>query len=356
MAISPSMLSQLAASGKHSQTAPAQLQVNSAHALQKVAGLDLQLGKTFQIQIQKIEGQQVQFLMAGQRLTAATELPLQNGMKLEVKITQLQPQLTLQVQPANKETAQMLALQTAYRQLLPNQMPLNQGLQQLWQMSQSPALPNLVQGALSQLFEQLFRPSAQMTPHQLKQQLQGAGLFLENQLAQKGRPPQQDFKARLLQLMQWLGQPTQNAEDALEKPRQTVSQMLNRLTLQQLQASQHPQAVAIELPLHPDSPLNPIEIDIRKQTASGDPLWEVMVQTTLEAGQIKAKLVYHRATVNAGLWSDQIPLYTTIESQLDQLQLGLQQAGVPVGRLFMSPHEPQQDQTMDKVALIDIHI
>ena len=356
MAISPSMLSQLAASGKQAQTTPAQLQVNNAQALQKVAGLDLQIGKTFPIQIQKIEGQQVQFLMAGQRLTAATELPLQNGMKLEVKVTQLQPQVTLQVQPANKETAQMLALQTAYRQLLPNQMPLNQGLQQLWQMSQSPAISNLIQGALSQLFEQLFRPSTQMTPQQLKQQLQGAGLFLENQLAQKGRPAPQDFKARLLQLMQWLGSSNQDAQDTLEKPRQVVSQMLNRLTLQQLQASQHPQTVAIELPLHPDSELNPIEIDIRKQTASGDPLWEVMVQTSLEAGQIKAKLIYHRATVNAGLWSDQKALYTTIESQLDQLQKGLKQAGVAVGRVFMSPHEPQQDQTLEKVALIDIHI
>ncbi|WP_019894351.1 flagellar hook-length control protein FliK [Hydrogenovibrio halophilus] len=340
--------------GSPGSSGPAQLTVQPGKALQDLAGLKLQVGKIYPAQIERVEGQKVQFTLAGKAMTAQSNLPLQAGTTVNVKVAQTQPTVVLQVQ-IPKDNAQQLAAQSAYRQLLPNQTPVNQGLQQLMQLSQSPALPAVIQTTLSQLLEQLFRPNANLTAQQLKHQLQNTGLFLENRLSQSRQPPTADFKARLLQLGQLLlGLKDKNAD--IEQLSKTVNQTLNRLTLQQLNAAQNPHLINIELPLHPDSRLNPIEIDIRRQGAAHDPLWEVMVALTLPDGQFKARLIYHREQLNAGLWADQDALKQTLTEQLPALKTQFQEAGLPLNQLFIAHQEPSPDQGAQKVALIDIHI
>ncbi|KUJ71578.1 flagellar hook-length control protein FliK [Thiomicrospira sp. WB1] len=347
-------MAQLPSSLPNASAGSAQLTVQASKALQELANTKLLVGKLYTAQIDRVEGQKVHFSLAGKSMVAQTNLPLQAGTALQVKVTQTHPTVVLQAQ-VTKEPPQQMAAQTAYRQLLPNQMPVNQGLQQLVQLAQSPALPSVVQTGLTQLFEQLFRPSTQLTSQQLKQQLQGTGLFLENRLAQ-GRPPvATDFKAKLLQLSQLLlGFKDENAET--EKLSKTLNQTLNRLTLQQLQAAQNPHTINIELPLHPESRLNPIEIDIRRQGSAASPSWEVMVDLTLPNGRLKAKVVYQREQLNAGLWSDTSALKQSLETQLPELRNQFQQAGLPLNHLFIAHQEPSPDQTAKKVALIDIHI
>ncbi len=122
--------------------------------------LKLSVGQMLSVTVTKVEGNQVNFNLAGRSFTATSQQSLQAGQQLDVKVTQTKPNVILQIQPrtapGTPQPNTQQTLQTAYRQLLPNQMPINQGLQQLVQFSQTGLLPANIQSHITSLLEQLF--------------------------------------------------------------------------------------------------------------------------------------------------------------------------------------------------------
>lgn len=332
--------------------------LNSAASPQ---ALKLLLGGTYTININKVVGNQVHFSLGGNALTATSPQNLEGVKQLDVKVTQLTPTLTLQAQPKAPPTANLAQnnqalVQTAYRQLLPNQMPVNQGLQQLFQLSQNASFPAVIQTHLTQLFEQLFRPSGQLTAKDLKNQLLASGLFLENTLAKQGKSAKGDIKAKLLQLLALTQQQNTNKETDLLKLSKAIHQTLNKLTLQQLQAFENPSMVSIQLPLQPNRQFQEISIDIRKIKTQTEPVWETLLNLELEQGEITTKLTLQGENVSMSFWADNQPLEQQIESGFPLLEDAFKEADIHLSQLLIAKQKPTTTAHAKKVALIDIHI
>ncbi|NCN43432.1 MAG: hypothetical protein CO158_06865 [Piscirickettsiaceae bacterium CG_4_9_14_3_um_filter_43_564] len=348
MAVSPTSSATISSQGTTLNNASAQ-------------GLKLLLGNTYTISINKVVGNQVHFSLAGNALTATSPQNLEGVKQLDVKVTQLTPTLTLQAQAkspstANLEQKNQAVVQAAYRQLLPNQIPVNQGLQQLFQLSQTANLPAAIQTHLSQLFEQLFRPNGQMTAKDLKNQLQASGLFLENNLVKQGKPVKGDIKAKLLQLLALTQQQSPNTETDLLKLSKAIHQTLNKLTLQQLQISENPSMVSIQLPLQPNRQFQEISMDIRKQKTDTEPVWETLLNIQLNEGEMATKISLQNESLSMRFWADNQPLEKKIEAGFANLRNALEEIGLTVSQLLISKQKPTNTVTAKKIALIDIHI
>lgn len=327
--------------------------------------IKLTLGKTFAITITKTDGNQVNFNLAGRNLTATTQQPLEAGKSVPVKVTQTTPNVVLQIQsppppPSSQANTQQI-LQNAYRQLLPQQMPINQGLQQLVFLSQTGLLPANLQAQLNALFDQLFKPSAQTSAKELKNQLLASGLFMENQLAKSQKPVQGDLKARLLQLLQITQQATTSQAaktEAAELPKlsKLLTQTLSQITLKQIQAIENPNLMSIQLPLQPNPFIEEVAIDIRKQTQTQPTFWEVIVNLHLTEGEMSSKLLLMDEDISASLWADNAQLTSLLENRMPLLEEGFRQAGIPLKQLFITQQKPQSHPEAQKVALIDLHV
>ncbi|KUJ74855.1 hypothetical protein AVO42_05610 [Thiomicrospira sp. XS5] len=322
--------------------------------------LKLAVGQLLSVTVTKTEGSQVTFSLAGRSLTATSQQSLEAGQQLNVKVTQTKPNIVLQIQGrAATNTAQpntQQTLQTAYRQLLPNQVPINQGLQQLVQLSQTGILPANIQSHLSSLLEQLFKPSTQTSAKELKNQLLSSGLFLENQLAKNNKPQTGDLKGRLLQLLQMTQQAKPSESPELPKLAKLLSQTLNRITLQQIQAIENPNQLNIQLPLQPNPYLEEVEIDIRRQAKDTLDFWEVIVNLTLSSGELSSKLMLMNDEISLSLWADNSALAQRLGEDLPKLQESFQQAALPLKQIFITQQKPESHPLAQKVALIDLHV
>jgi hypothetical protein len=322
--------------------------------------LKLSVGQMLSVTVTKVEGNQVNFNLAGRSFTATSQQSLQAGQQLDVKVTQTKPNVILQIQPrtapGTPQPNTQQTLQTAYRQLLPNQMPINQGLQQLVQFSQTGLLPANIQSHITSLLEQLFKPSTQTSAKELKNQLLSSGLFLENQLGKTQKPPTNDLKARLLQLLQMTQQT--KASDTTEMPKlaKLLSQTLNRITLQQIQAIENPNLLNIQLPLQPNPYIDEMEIDIRRQAKETPDFWEVIVNLTLSSGELSSKLMFMNDEISLSLWADNTNLEQRVRAGLPELQASFQQAAIPLKQVFITQQKPENHPQAQKVALIDLHV
>ncbi|MDG4813110.1 flagellar hook-length control protein FliK [Hydrogenovibrio sp. 3SP14C1] len=322
--------------------------------------LKLALGSTYTVNIAKVDGSQVSFFLAGKSLTATTQQTLTEGKPLTVKVTQTQPNLVLQIQPksAPQDNAarNQALIQSAYRQLLPNQIPISQGIQQLTSLTNSGLLPTTIQAQLSSLLEQLFKPGTQTSARELKRQLLSSGLFLESSLSNAKKPPPGDFKAKLLQLLQLVNQTQANKQPELSRLSSILNQTLNRLTLQQLQAAENPYLMNIQLPLAPNDFLKELSIDIRKQKNASPPFWEAIINLQLHEGELSSKLLIQEDIISIMLWADNTALEKTVTDKLPLLREQFQEASIPLKHLMMSKEKPTNTAHAEKVALIDIHI
>lgn len=322
--------------------------------------LKLAVGNIYTVNITKVDGNQVNFTLGGKALTATTQHPLTEGKPLTVKVAQTQPSLVLQIQPKSlpqdNAAKNQALIQATYRQLLPNQLPISQGIQQLTSLTNTGLLPTAIQSQLSTLLEQLFKPSAQTSAKELKRQLLSSGLFLESSLSNSKKPHSGDFKAKLLQLLQLVNQHQSDKGPELSRLSTLLNQTLNRLTLQQLQAIENPYLMNIQLPLAPNDYVKELSIDIRKQKQTSPPFWEAIINLQLNTGELTSKLIIQEDIVSIMLWADNTALEKKVSDKLPLLREQFQEALIPIKHLMMSKEKPTNTTQAEKVALIDIHI
>lgn len=320
------------------------------------SALGLQVGQVVSLQVHAVRDQQVQFSLGNQPQKYITNLP--NGLqpqtndKLSAQVQATHPELTLKILPNKTTTTENLSHQLL-RQLLPNQQPLNQLLPLLIQNSQ--ALPTSLQAQITQLVDSLFKPQKGLQGKDLQQKILSSGLFLENQLSKADTKTnlKQDFKAQLLQLKANL---TQN--EAQQSLNQTVNKLLDKVTLQQVQAIQQG-FLALDMPLSPNTQLQQIQIDIRK-SKQNQSIWEVVLDISLiyqgQTSQLMTKIHFDQEAFSIIFWSDNINFGTDLASKFDRLQEFFHVNQLTIKQLLMSAQPIRANENLQKVNLIDIRV
>ncbi len=305
-------------------------------------------------------------LPQGATVSARTELPLQTGQQLRLTVTQLQPQVTLSIQKPAPPPAELLS-----QRATPQQQPLQQALQNLTQMLQSPTTPKMSQQAIQQLLQNLPTLVQLIDPKQLKTQISKSGTFMENNLVNnRGGELKGDLKMQLLQMKsRILNQPDQQNQQKMLKQvdaliarietnqlkslqSQTQSQTQTQTQQAQTESGAKESAASrswdVEVPFLVQDQPQEIGLKFRQQQESDDPdkqRWHIEINLSPPGlGAIQAHAIYHNSVLDIHFLSEREETANTISEQIDHLQAALSTAGVEPGTLF-SRQMSVNDQT-----------
>jgi len=337
------------------------LQLNN---LNKIALSDLKVGQTLTANIIKPVGNQLLLQIGTQTLLADTKLTNLTSGTLQVTVKQTQPSVVLTIAQPDKAAPQTLnninaTLQTAYRQAIGQQMPLNQALNQILNL---PNLPVAIQSALQSMIDQLFRPKATLDGKDLKQYLSQSGLFLENKL-KDGKQTQtlsQDNKAQLLKLQQQtLTQLQNNPKSAgLKQLNSLISQALNKLTVQQLQMFENPNLVNIEIPVQNTKLLESFRFEIYHSPPPIEKNWEVMIQLSIENQKMATKLQLNEESeqLYCTIWCETAVLEKQVTENIERLNDQFESLNLKNTAIQIVDQPLTASKFATKVALIDISV
>ncbi|WP_127470496.1 hypothetical protein [Thiomicrorhabdus aquaedulcis] len=328
------------------------------------------VGQQLTVNILQTQGQNVQLTLGNQTYVAHAKEPITQTGTLQVQVKQTQPTLELVILNPNKTTSTsnptpqnsqtLQTLQLAYRQFYPNQTAITQVFQQL---SLLPTLPSALQGTINQLMDSMLKPQSQtLSTKELQQKLADSGLFLESKLAQPSKgSPQTDIKALLLKLQQQtLNEQNLKPTSALTQLSSTLTQAINRLTVQQLQMIENPNIIPFELPVESHKTVEKISLEFRHNTQNSESIWEVYMDLTLPNGQLSTKITLQSTQgaqeVNCYLWCETPQLQQQISDNLTKLQQQFSDNQLNLRNLQIIPIKPSKSVASTKIALIDIHI
>lgn len=240
----------------------------------------------------------------------------------------------------------------ALKQLLPIQdspLPLlNQLVQSLPQLGRDASVAETLRQLAQEILRNLPQQSQLSDPLRLKQAVQDSGLFLERKLlelltGQTEIDLKSDFKLKLLQLVQLLGQePAAAPADAklLAEILQKTQGALAKLTLDQLNALPKEdlpkQGWAVELPFFHNGKADKVHIEIERDR-SGSPEqqqknWAVsIVITPPNLGTIRCKISCYDGSVNTRFTSDAAVTVELINTHLDYLKRQFEDNGLTTG-------------------------
>lgn len=323
---------------------------------------NLKVGQTLSAQVIKPMGTQVLLQIGNHSVLADTTLKNLNSGHIQVTVKQTQPSVVLSLKTSEQLPNQALnnnnaILQQGYRNLMGQQLPVGQALQQ---MAQLPNLPSLLQVGLNNLLEQLLRPRMGLDGKHLSSSIQNSGLFFESQLKQKRAPNNKDVKAQLLNLQKLAGEQLKLSpqSEGLNKLNSLLTQALNKLTVQQLQLFEHPDKLHLELPvmLH-EKPVN-ARFEFYKRDDLSDDIWEVILKIDIDNRPVEFKLQLDESQqqLTCYIWCESDSQRQELEPQLDYLQSQFQQLGLNTQRPTLSQQPFQAAEFSTKVALIDITV
>lgn len=322
-------------------------------------GLKLFVGQTLMATVTKVEGNRATLTIGNQTLTANLKSDLPETKQFQVTVTQLKPETVLTIKPATSDKIDLSVeklIQQTLKQTLPNQTSLSQGLGQLIQLTQTGGLPPGIQVYLNRLFDSLFKLSGRTSTEELKNQILSSGLFMENRLSQKKPPSANDFKAQVLKLIQLVQAQSNHDSSELKSLTKTLSQLLNRIVSQQVNALENPNAMHIELPIAPKQPLIEMSLDIRKVPGRHTFVWETVITLEMESGTLISKCILQDDHYSFQFWTESDSLEAKLQTHLPLFEEQLRQSGLKIKHLAISKHKPEATQTATKVALIDITV
>lgn len=322
--------------------------------------IQIVLGQTLLANVVKVNGDQTLLNIGNQTIVSRSpNPPLIEGQTLQLKVTQVTPNIQLTISPVNGQLVgnnPEKIIQQALARILPNQISVSQGLAELFQLTHTGKLPSAIQAFLFKLFDSLFKLNNRTKPDEFKAALLSSGLFMENGLAKNKKPPTSDFKAQLLKLLQ-LTQNEPSSSTELKTLSKALQQLLNKITHQQIQAIQNPHAWQLQIPTSPDHPLREFQLDIRKTKTKQSPIWETLITLDLDTmGTLITKCVLQDETFSFHFWAERPELKQNIENNLEDFRQQLLSSGMTVKHLLISAKKPQVNTLATKVALIDIKV
>jgi len=324
----------------------------------------LKVGQILSANVQPISNNQAQITIGNQTLLASTKTPIQENGTIQVRVNQVKPDIQLsiidsQTKPTKSGSNQQ-AIQTAYRQFIPNQSPLSQVFQQI-NLLQS--LPPSIQAPLQQLLDQISKNNQAINGQSLKQKLNESGLFLESKLGNTSKNEaatniKNDVKAQILQLQQQVSTlQQQSTSSSLNKLSTLLNQALSRLTVQQVQLFESPNITPLEVPFERNKGDNKDYIELRKSEQNEQTHWEAYVDLTLPTGLLSAKLkLSEQGNLDCYLWCETEELETNVANQIEALKQLLNSNDLQLNSIQITPTKPIKTNNTTKMALIDIKI
>lgn len=331
------------------------LTLNSANQ----AGSLLKVGQVLSATIEQVQGKQVQLSIGNQTLVATSKEPIQSSGTVQVQVKQTQPSIELAIVNANKPSNSLQAqqaLQTAYRQFIPNQTGLSQAFQQI---SLIQALPPSLLAPVNQLLDQALKAGSPLSGRDLKNKLSESGLFMESKLKQTDKPNlSNDVKAQLLTLKQQADNlNVKTPSPPLAQLAGLLTQAINRLTVQQLQLYENPYITPLDLPFDSNKQINKNYIEFRKNDHSSPPSWEIVIETLLPQGELSTKLMMNpQGEISCLFWCETDTLEQLISEQLDTLTQNFADNDLNIKMLKIVEQKPTHTAQTTQVAIIDIHI
>ena len=329
-----------------------QINLNNSSVISTLRGL---VGQTINLQVVQAQPQQAEVRIAGQVVTAQTNLALTPGQQLQAKVGENQGQIRLNILP-QAQTADVS--KAFYRQLLPHNVSLQQTLNFLQQPQVLSQLPTVVQGQLSLLLDQLLRPQL-LDAQRLKQALNQGGSFFENKVKQQQAGLQQDIKAQLFKMQQQLANINSNQRSpSLAQALSLVHQSINKISLNQLNQLNQDTAALANLAIANHQYVDQLQLEIRKNQIKGAQVWEVIFNLSIENQDITCKLNWHSQQMEFNCWffvADST-LSHAFSQQLPALREMFIQAGLALNLLELTANKPQFSANAKQLGLIDIKI
>lgn len=321
---------------------------------------------------------QVQLNLAGERISLISPRPLMVGQQVVLTRTDAQ-QVSLspapQAQQPLQQSVQQPAVQQALRDALPQQIPFGDALNQMMQLSQSPAARN--QSAVTQLVQSMLSlfgvsPGSEDAGEAVKRNLQQGGLLTEARLGQASA----DKAAPQADLKQQLGQLLKAAEQLPEGARQQMTRLIDALqarsTSQQVSSLQAwkeqpdgsmERAYRLDLPIRQAERFENAELTIterRERQPDGDmlSLWSAALHFDLdEHGSVDARLSLQEGwRLQLQFWAEEPQTQRLINQRLDPFTDNLHQQGFLVENVQVHAGRPTQPELNDiQRRLVDVH-
>ncbi|EED30903.1 conserved hypothetical protein [gamma proteobacterium NOR5-3] len=358
-----------------------QLALTTARVDQRNFGLwinNWQIGQTLNALVtNQLPSGDLVLRVGGQQITATADIPIQQGARLQLEVSQLQPVPTLRV--LNPVQSPATANVGGTLQLLPGNAsgiaspPLASVVQSLQTTQLASALPPLVAESVGQLLKQVSRPGQLLQPESLASAMRQSGVFLESGLnaSLQGRPPAADgdFKAGLFRVLarveaalaraEAVAMPASDAEALLDMKRE-LEAGLGRITLHQLnsqptdsQTSRHWQ---LEIPLQLAGSVHSLRIEIDRESggessdsrsSSEDELWRVKLQLEPRAlGAVEISMQLQAEDLSLRIAAANDGVRQLIDAGMPALARALESRGItlnssPTGQL--APGKPSAD-------------
>lgn len=345
----------------------------------------LKVGQQLNVNIDKINGNQVLMKLGSLSLNATTQDSALKTGPAKVEVTQTQPQLMVtfvktsatvaNAATSNQKAIETQLLQTALRQLLPNQTSLNQTFQQLLQL---PSLPSNLQAPLQLLLDQIKKTQAPSNGKNLKTDIENSGLFFESKVknlpaGKNTQTLQNDLKAQMSQLLR-TAQSTEPQNANIKQLSQTLIQAINRISYQQLSYFENPMHLQMEFIRERGKDTIEEQLHFKKNQRANQSSWQVWLQVDLPEGILQTKVVLNELSspdqnTESPVVSPKRQLFCTfwcenpeVLKKIQQnekaliaqlLQLELENASV---QLSQEPLEFNPDEQKQRVSLIDIKI
>ncbi|QEW07604.1 flagellar hook-length control protein FliK [Nitrincola iocasae] len=300
------------------------------------------------------QGYPVRVLVAGQAIDLVSPRPIQAGQQVEVSRNDqglLRLQITQPALPLSQQPGIQAIMQQALREVLPVQLPLADGLNQLMQISerqgvkQNSALNQLIQSMLG-LFS--VKPGSADADKAIARNLQQGGLLSEAGLnrASGERAPPPDLKQQLGQLLKLADQLPPQAREQLT---QLINSLLARSTAQQISSLQgwkdlpdggQERHFRLDLPIQQDKKFDNAELRItehRRRDEQGNfvTLWSVRLHFELEEdGSIDADInLQDNFQLSASFWVEKPETLGRLRERLNGFEGDLKRKGFDVSPL-----------------------
>ncbi len=293
----------------------------------------LKVGQQLQATVLSNQNGQMQFQVPQGILNSRTQLPFSAGQSLTLTVTQLEPKVTLSIQPPTA-----VPIDAFLQRIAPRQHSLQQMLQSLSLQLQNNVQAQAAKNPVEQLFQQLPSLLQLFNPKVIEQRIAQSGAFLESHLLnKKSALLKGDLKQQLLQLRErLLKQPQQ------EKLTRQIESMIARIELGQLKSLQQSQlpeqrSWIVELPFLLNEQPENIELHLRHHQKEGqqEESWQLELKLNPpEMGEIHVSIHWREEQMDIHFLTQQQESAALIQNHLDQLQAALSTAGIEVGTLL----------------------
>lgn len=322
------------------------------------------------------QGFAVRVAIAGMTLDLIAPRPMQAGQQITATVTdngRIMIQMPQPALPIAQQAQTQAVMNQALREVLPTQLPLADGLNQLMQLTdrtsvkQNSALNQLIHSMLS-LFS--VKPGSPEAGETIARNLQQGGLLTEGRLSQtSGQNQPVDLKQQLGQLLKLSEQLPSQVREQLT---QLVNALLSRSTSQQISSLQQWRELPdggqerhyrLDLPIQQQDKLDNAELRItehRRRDEQGEfvTLWSVHLHFNLEeAGAVDADLMLREdLSLSARFWAEQKDTLQLIQNRLIGFEADLRSQGFNVEPIHVrlgKAHNPVAPLLQKR--LVDLH-